>query len=388
MVRGPVSLVIVGVLALFVFLLVSLGPRAFENVLPARAIAFLETMGDPQMLMDRGYATRGEEGRAPLDYLRDSSDGWKVSGPIAGLAGGGAAFVGDVIADYSARVRDAETGPLTVLAPLAGCLPTPPSAGAAFAHVGQRGDTGMTLALATYNDADLAQAVQVLVNVARDHGGRHRPSAAGLGYQSFDVAVTETAAPVYLVVEAGYGQQIVNLHLSPGARLERVVLLGGDQMGVANLPAGVPVEVLRGAELQACGLLPFHPLNPGHLYYQSVANGAIRPEEVAAKEAQFAAQVAAWDGWFRSAFGYGAGETLAGGWLGATAAVAGPLPATPEARAVFAPVKGAPVSLTQDQYLETPAMDRAGQGFAARVEAIAAAFAWGDLKNLTLEGGM
>lgn len=388
MVRGPVSMVIVGAISLFMFALVSLGPRAFEGLLPEAAIAWLETMGDPQMLMDRGYVTRGEEGRAPLEYLRDSSDGWKVSGPIAGLAGGGAAFIEEVIAGYSSRVSKAETGALTVLTPLEGCSPTPPTDAAAFAHVGLRGDSDMTMALATYNDADLAHALQVMVNVARGRGGLYRPSLAEMGYHAFDVAVTETAAPVYLVVEATTGQQIVNLNLAPGARLERVVLLGGDQIGVANLPAGVPVEVMRRAELSVCGVQLFYPLNPGHLYYQSVANGAIRPDEVAEKEAHFAALADAWESWFWVSFGHGAAETLAGGWIGATAAVAGPLPATPEARAVHTPVKGAAVSLTQDQYLETPALDRAGQGFAARVQAIAAAFAWGDLKNLTLEGGM
>lgn len=388
MVRGPVSMVVVGVIMLFIFALVAGGPKVFEKVLPESAVAWLETFGDAQMLADRGYLTKGEDGKAPLDYVQDSSDGWKVRGPVAGLADGKAAFIDDVIADYSARVRNAETGPFRVVEPTSGCLPTAPTSAAAFAHVGIRGNTGMDLQLATYNDADLAHAVQVFVNLYRKTGLRNAPGLGDMTYDSFDVAVTETAQPVYLVVEAVHGQRIVNLHLAPGTRLERVVLLGGDQLGVANLPEGVPVEIFREAELSACDIRIFYPLNPGHLYFQSVASGAIQPDEVAEKNAAFAAQADAWDAWFLMAFGQSAQLTLAGGWVDGKVAVAGPVPATPEARAVWTTVKGAPLVLTQDQYIETPQLAAEGRGFAARVEAVAAAFAWGDLKNLSLQGGM
>ena len=52
-----------------------------------------------------------------------------------------------------------------------------------------------------------------------------------LAYQSYDVAVTEVSAPVYLVLQTGPGNRIWNIHAAPGVRIERVVLLGGDQVG-------------------------------------------------------------------------------------------------------------------------------------------------------------
>lgn len=386
MVRGPVSMGIALVLMLFMLGLVGLGPRAFEAILPESAMVWLETLGTegmPGFVVD-GAAAGGGGGKSALDRVRDSSDGWQVSGPVAALAGGGAAFPDQVIAGYSTRIRGDSPGDATVLAPRGDCRPEPPGPDAAFAHVAIAGDTGMDLGLATYSDADLAAAAQVFVNVWRDTGLKNPFPSKGEPYQAFDVAVTETSRPVYLVVEAVHGQRIVNLHLAPGARLERVVLLGARQMGVANLPAGVPVEAILGDVLQACARLPFYPLNPGHLFYQSVENGAIREDEVETHEAKHAAFHAAWEAAFRAMFGQGAEATLAGNWYGGTLAVAGPVPATPEGRAVWIPIEGAPVTLTVDQYVETAAMARDGKGFAARVEAIVRAFAWGDLQNLSL----
>ncbi len=391
MVRGPVSMAIAMAVMLFFFALVGLGPRAFEGVLPEPAIAWIETSGGFGSGFGgmtggaRGLA--GAEGEDPLDRLADSSDGWKVRGPLAALAGGAAAFPDQVIAGYSTRVAGDAPGPAEPLTPRADCRPVPPTAGAMLAHVAIAGDTGLALALSTYDDADLAHAGQVFVNVYRKTGMKNPFGPAGHAYQAFDVAVTETARPVYLVVEATGGLPLVNLHFAPGARLERVVLLGGNQMGVANLPPGVPVEAVLSPVLRACGAVPFYPLNPGHLYFQTVENGAIRADEVAGYEARQAAAEQAWAQAFRDMFGADAAATLAGNWQGLTLAVAGPVPETPEARAVWTPVKGAPVLLTSGQYLETAGMRREGRGFDARVEAIVRAFAWGDLSNLLLPEG-
>lgn len=386
MVRGPVSMVIVGIVLLFIFGLVGLGPRAFEAVLPERAIVWLETMGgmDGVPTFPSGTRAARSTGDSAADLVRDSSDGWKAVKPVAALAGGGAAFVEQAIDGYTIRLNSASPGETEVIEPLADCTPVPPSDDAAFAHAAISGDTGLDLGLYTYSDEDLAKAAQVFVNVFRKSGRKEKGGGNALAYQAYDVAVTETARPVYLVVEATHGRRIVNLHLAPGARLERVVLLGADEMGVANLPEGVPVEVIRGATLHACGARPSYPLNPGHLFFQSRASGAIKPEEAAETEAKIAGNVAAWEALFGQMFGQSAQETLAGGWQGGTLAVAGPLPATPEGRAVYAPIAGAKVRLTVGQYVETAAMARAGQGFAARVEAIVTAFAWDDLENLRM----
>lgn len=391
MIRGPVSLVIVGGGMLGMVALLFGGPRVFEKVLPEAAISWLETMGTDGTISGLGgdgsggflgfggaSAAKGK-GDDPMSRLRDTSDGWAADGKVTTLQGGGLAFVADVIDGYSARVRDDAPGTVEVLADLQGCAFTPPSADAHIGHASAGART--PVGLATYNDGHIAAAVQGLVNAYRETGMTRTSKGTGLRYEVFDVAVTETARPVYLVLEAMHGLPVFNIHLAPGARIERVALIGGDQIGVANLPEGVPVEVMRRAAAETCGAMPFYPLNPGALYYQSVEIGAIRPEEVPGYEARFAASQEAWEGFFRANFGVGAHESLSGDVDDVTLATVGPVPANPEARAVWAPVEGAPVRVTVDQYLEYPGQAE-GEDFDSRVKAVARAFAWGDLANL------
>jgi hypothetical protein len=318
----------------------------------------------------------------PQELLSDSSDGWRAEGPIAALAGGGAAFIDDVIDGYSTRVKGDAPARTETLAPLQGCQPTRPSAEAAVAHARASDSDKPTLGLATYNDADLAAAVQSFAAHVRATGTKPRPSLDRLAFEAYDVAVTETARPVYLVLEAGAGQVIFNVHMAPGARLERVVILGGDQAGVANVAAEVPVEVMRGPELAACGLVPFYPLNPNHLFFQSIANGVIKEDEAQTRQAEFASLAQAWDAAFTGMFGVGAIESLAGGWSRGGLSVAGPVPASPEVRAVWAPIEGSVMRLTLDQYVDHRGLEGQGADFASTVEAVATAFAWGDLKTL------
>ncbi|MBK6469073.1 MAG: hypothetical protein IPF96_21435 [Rhodobacter sp.] len=84
------------------------------------------------------------------------------------------------------------------------------------------------LDLATYGDQDLAAAVRQLASVYRKSGRKQVQGLGDLRFTAFDVAVTETEKPVYLVLQASGGTRMLwNIHLAPGAQVERVVLLGG-----------------------------------------------------------------------------------------------------------------------------------------------------------------
>ncbi len=383
-------MVIVGSVMLFMTALVMGGPRVFEKVLPEKAIVWIETMGMGTMGGDWAPTVHGTlrlgGGKAPASdpndpnsRLRDSSDGWSADVTVATLQGGGLAFVEDVIDGHRARVHGHAPGSVTPLTGMEGCAFTPPST---LAHVGHAASgERVKIGLATYNDSHIAAAVQTLVNVYRDSGSVRSFKAEGQQYEVFDIAVTETERPVYLVLVAGAGLPVFNIHLAPGARIERVALIGGDQAGVANLPEDVPVEVMLRPRAEACGAVPFYPLNPGALYYQSVENGAIKPEEVPQYEARFAAAEAAWEGFFRANFGVSAAESLSGDVREVMVAAVGPVPGDAGDRAVWQPVKGAPLRVTMDQYVDYPDMPE-GQDFDSKVRAVATAFAWGDLGNL------
>lgn len=375
MIRGPISMLIVGAIMLAAFALVSLGPQAFERYLPDQVVNML----------DRGLVGTldGSQrtGDSAADMLDDGVDGLQARGPIAAMSGNRPVFMSDVISGYTKRVGADIPAEITMIRPISGCRLTAPLEGTAVGHV-TAADTDLDLALLTYDDSDLAAAVQGFVNLYRETGMASPGDGAGLAYEAYDVAVTETRAPVYLVLETVRGNRIWNIHLAPGARVERVILLGGAHVGVANLDPVVPVEVLPSDGLAACGIDPFYPLNPGHRFFEVLKDGTgTSRQEAEAKLVVMQDRIGAYNTWFRDSFGVLADETRAG-FDGGTVSVVGPQPGEGEPKAVYAPIEGSRIRMTQDTYFEIRGQVAAGEDFAGRVKAIATSFAFGDLKNL------
>jgi hypothetical protein len=376
MIRGPISLLIVGSLTLVLFLLVSLGPRAFEGYLPESIVEALET----------GIATsiggeRVPQGATPADLLDDGPDGLEARGPIAALAGNQPVFIKDVITGYTKRVGSDIPAEITTIRPISGCRLTPPMDGTIVGHA-TAAPTGLGLALMTYDDAALAAAVQDFVNTYRDTQTIRQFTGSDYAYEAYDVAVTETKAPVYLVLETGSGNRIWNIHLAESARIERVVLLGGDQTGIANLDPVVPIEVISAQGLADCGIAPAYPLNAGHRFFQ-VLNGPAGSlkSDAEAKLVVMQEKIAAYDTWFRDSFGVRAQDTRAG-FSGGTLSVVGPVPGDDESKAIYAPIKGSRIRMTQGTYIEIKGQVDDAKNFSGRVEAIATSFAFGNLANL------
>lgn len=380
MIRGPISLLIVGAVMLCGVALFALGPGFLLAVLPERLGA----------LLDRGtigsFSSTPGSGETASDYLSDASDGLMARGPVAAMSGNRPVFIDDVIIGYTTRVGHDIPAEITTIRPISGCRLTPPLAGTDVGHV-TAGATGLKLALFTYADQDLAGAVQGLVDRYRDRGATDVPQPSGLAYDAYDIAVTETRAPVYLVLENAGHNRIWNIHLAPGARIERVILLGGTQAGVANLDPVVPVEVLPGAAMAACGIEPAYPLNPGHRFFEELKEGsATLKAEAEAKLIVMQDRIAAYNTWFRDSFGVTADDTRAG-FDGGTISVVGPQPGEADAKAVYAPIHGSRIRMTQDSYFEIVGQVPEGEDFASKVKAIATTFAFGDLKTLRQGGG-
>jgi hypothetical protein len=362
-VRGLISLVIAGGILLGVFVLVVTNPGRLGGVLPPAAIAHLEGLGG-------GLARSGD---GPADFLDDTSEGLQAAGAIAARPGNEPVFIKHVIGDYSTDVGSDVPAEITTIRPIMGCRLTPPLDGTVVGHV-TAGDSGVPLAMSTYNDAIMAATVQRFVDRYRETGEAATVDTDGLAYEAYDVAVTETGAPVYLVLQTTGGNRMWNIHLAPDARIERVVLLGGDQAGIANLDPVVPVEVILNPGLETCGIVPAFPLNAGHALMQSGAGSDVQLAEVAAR-------AQAYDQWFRDSFGVPAAASRAGYDAG-TMSVIGPVPGEADLRAVYAPIQGAKIRMTQDRFFEIAGQVAQGEDFASRVRAIATSFAFGDLANL------
>lgn len=376
MIRGPISVLIVGAVMLAGLAVVVKGPQALTRYLPEKLASAI----DSRMLGTFDSAVTGSGDKAS-DFLEDGIDGLTVHGPIAAMAGNRPVFIKDVLSGHTTGVASDIPVEITMIRPISGCRLTPPLDGTAVGHA-TAAATGLALPLLTYNDRDLAAGVQSLVNTYRDSGSDRVSAPSELTFEAYDVAVTETRAPVYLVLESGQGNRIWNIHLTPGARIERVVLLGGTHVGVANLDPVVPVEVLPGDSLAACGIEPFYPLNPGHRFFEVLKTGqGSSKADAEAKYAVMQDRVGAYNTWFRDSFGVLADETRAG-FDGGMVSVVGPQPGEAEPKAVYAPIQGSRIRMTQDDYFEIRGQVAEGEDFASRVKAIATSFAFGDLKTL------
>jgi hypothetical protein len=360
--------------------------QVLDAFLPTEALAAMETARnaigvageEPEQGAKRVSVGTAKDG--PDQYLIDGPDGFKIEGPIAAMTGNRPALIKDVIDGYSTQVGSTSPAELMTIRPISGCRLTPPLEGTAVGHV-TAGTTGLELPILTYNDTDLAAAVQSFVNLYRESGKTDVAPPAELSYEVYDVAVTEMRAPVYLVLESSVRNRVWNIHLAPGARIERVILLGGVHSGVANLDPVVPVEVLPAAALAACGIQPAYALNPGHRFFQELANGpAPLKAEAEAKFSDMQDSIAAYNTWFRDSFGVRAEETRAG--FGGTISVIGPLPGDGVSKATYSSIQGSRVRMTQDDYVEVQGQAAAGEDFSARVKAIATSFAFGDLATL------
>ena len=376
MVRGVIGFGVLALLLLGIAGFVAGGPALFDRILQNQLLAYMDRMG----LTSRFGPPPTGTGDKASDYLIDTPGGLEARGPIAAVKGNEAVFTLDAISGYSTRVANEVPAEITTIRPILGCSVTPPSAASLVGHV-TAGRSDLPLAMATYGDADLAAAVQVLVDAYRETGELQAVTSDALAFQAYDVAVTEISAPVYLVLESSDVNRLWNIHLAPGARIERVILLGGRQAGVANLDPVVPVEVMLGSGLDACGIAPAYRLGKANDLFKSLEAGTLSVPDANQILARIDDAVAKYDVWFEAAFGLSAGASRIG-WDVGTISVVGPMPQDGGSQALWRPIAGAELRATQASYIEISGQVATGADFTSRVLAIATTFAAGDLTTL------
>ncbi|MFM7335507.1 MAG: hypothetical protein ACKO2N_13980 [Tabrizicola sp.] len=386
MFRGTFGMVIAVITAIIGVGFAVLKYQVLDAVLPTEMLSAVNSVraaveGSSEPVKDDGkrkVVATAEDG--PGKFLVDGPDGLRAEGPIAAISGNLPIFIDDLISGYAATSDDAVPSMVTTIRPISGCRPTPPAEGTVVGHV-TAGKSGLPLPLTTYDDGDLAAGVQGFVDAYRAGDADPAAGLRGPVYEAYDVAVTETRAPVYLVLENQSGNRIWNIHATDGARIERVVLLGGHQAGVANLDPVVPVEVILGEGLADCAVSPAYRLNPNHEILAKIASGETAVQAGQESLARIESAAAAYDTWFRDTFGVLASATRAGFDAGTISAV-GPVPRQSETKADYLPIRGSTLRTTQSTYFEIDGQVPAGEDFASRVKAIATTFAFGDLSYL------
>ncbi|HSF64705.1 MAG TPA: hypothetical protein VLA78_09970, partial [Paracoccaceae bacterium] len=329
-----------------------------------------------------GQSGKAHAAEGPGRHLRTQQGELVATGPIAATDTNAPVWIEDVLDGWRQTSTAQVPARVTDLALLPGCDFTPPAQGTRVGNV-RAAESGTHAGFWTHDDASRIAAVEVFLRTYKAYGKGtvNDSSDSAQAYQTYDIAVTETDRPVHLVIQSSRPRQLFNIHTAPGARLSGVSIIGSEAVAVANLPDGVPVEAVTRAQLAACGLDPsLGSLVPQGGPQQIAADSpdAGTWNDAAQRASDRAETRRAYAEWFTDQFGRGPTHGLAGWDLGRVSVI-GPVPATPEGRAVFRPVAGAEVRIQHLGHLYIAGLHQFPQIYRQDIAALATQLAGGDL---------
>lgn len=275
-------------------------------------------------------------------------------------------------------------GTVEAVAALEGCRPTPPAEGSRVANV-MAGRPAAEISFYGWSAAEIAELAPPDIDRAADEQGAMdslpgaigTPQAAPGRYRLADVAVLSDSVPVHLVLQAGEGRVLWNIHSASGAQITGITLLGGYLPAIANSPKNVPIEIFDSAAMAECGLLPSRRKRAGDPIFL-VRSG--KEDAVRAELTTLDAAVEAWNIWFAARFGPRSDDTLIGYDIGMVAAAVGPLPEDRLRRASYRSLAGAKVVLAQGAESRAVAPEKADKALAeilaSKAEGPAGGFGW------------
>lgn len=314
----------------------------------------------------RGLVRDGYDPADPDVYVFEREGREIVGGMVAATEHGHMAFLDAIFPWYSYPSLQDEPGRLKDLALLDGCRPTAPRHGARVANV-FAGPTLQRVPVYAIGAEDLDRLALRRIERVKKNGLGEGPSftdmlaATGLSggtnlmkplatdvgalsapyrFSAMEIVVTETAQPVHLVLQSAGGRILWNLSMAPGVEIAGVTLLGGAMSALANLPDGVPVEVMDADALARCDIVPARRLTRSDPLFVAVEAGDTSVAEARATLAAHAESVEAWNAWFAGVFGVRDDATRIGQDVAAIAALVGPVPATPEERVGYHGFRG------------------------------------------------
>jgi hypothetical protein len=209
-----------------------------------------------------------------------------------------------------------------------------------------------------------------------------------------DVIVTDTSAPVYLLLQHRLGNVLWNIHTAPGVEIAHIAMLGQGARALSAPAGDHSVQALAPAE----GCAPAPARKPAD-HWEMISRGlADDPEQ---HRARTDAGYAAYDAWFRATFDQGSEDAVIGA-ASVNHLLVGPAPHSPAAdspvadssapdspapdsadtRVAYRPLKSAKVLVTgADHIIALPKKQRVAQMQQVQ-RALAAKAAGGDLAML------
>lgn len=288
--------------------------------------------------------------RLPDDF------GWKSYKP--GMAGEGDTILvmDDVIAGHPGRQRKPQRpADYRMQRYVTGCLPRPPQEGERIVNA-SIGHTLNPSDLHAYSEVEMAEDTQdwLAAHFKRPRTVSEKTIVRDHDVPVADIAITDTSAPIYLILQHRSGRVLWNIHTAPGVTIGHIVTVGADTVALNPPPGDYDVEFLR-AGTDCIPAVAREPQLWWRIFKKldQEREDAYRDEEKAEierrREALFTAHEA-YDTWFREAFGRPSEQGVVGFDL-TDYLLAGPPPASPEARVTYRPVHGATVLVSEQDYI-------------------------------------
>lgn len=268
-----------------------------------------------------------------------------------------------------------------------------PEAGEKVTNVYVRG-SGIAAPVRAIHSAELQEFLVERVGDALDEGKKLDLKELNEGrFSLIDVYLTDTSAPLYLVLQTFSTNTIWNLHAAPGVKIAHVAMISGGASGLAGDLGEAGFEAIRAADFGNHPEVYTNRNLPSPKDYDCMAWPYQRPNET-------------WTAWqgskdgntldgnllFGQAHGYSAYEYWYGQTLGATpednsvitalarAAVVGPIPETPIA---FPPQDGLSLRLMRHDTVFTGTPDALAKQFTDHYRGLLDAAAGGDIAAMT-----
>jgi len=289
-------------------------------------------------------------------------------------------WVQAALAGYKKTVEGDMPARVAMVAPVAGCKLRKPGKDELVANV-HIGAPGMATPIFAFSRQILAERtknyIEMYKNIGEEAAEPSDWAADNVG--AVDVVVTETARPVYLVLQAEGRNTLWNIHAGQGTTIAHVAVIGSGAIAVANLDDQVKVELMTGANMTRCGIAPLRKPADHWVFVKN----AKQDQSNMFKEAmdRNIAFYRAYSSWFSSNFGFGS-ETDVIGIDKASQVLVGPLPASLEARIPFKPLAGASVRIAKQDYVWATDKEAYRAKHRALARALAEKMVGGDLKSL------
>jgi len=267
---------------------------------------------------------------------------------------------------------------IEILNEMSSCVFARPDPAAKVVYLTARHFTGDTN-IHTFDALAVQTSAQHFVNDWRQKGSEPRVRTGDISAELklANVIVTETSAPIHLVLASG-GKALYNLMVAKDARISGISLIAPLDSGLANLPPGVPVSVLGPKQVQTCDAHPHMRPKPD---WQISRMARESPGNYAEPLARLNALHHRFDGFFRHNFNQASELRVIGGERIANFLV-GPAPSDLSARVPFRGIGGSTVLLTRAENVVQGTTEDLRKALAAKVRPVAEGMASGSLAAL------